>query len=126
MPVLDTSVLVGVQRGEPAAERLHRRLEKMGGTLWIPSVAWMEYLAGIPPVHHAAFDDALDEFATIAVFDRAAALAAARMQYLLLRAGKRKGWTDIQIAAVAYVLAEPLATTDNDFDDIPGIQVLHP
>lgn len=126
MPVLDTSLLIGIQRGEEPAKRLQKKLEGLGRTLWVPTVAWMEYLAGIPPRHHDAFDEALDRFAALAPFDRAAALAAARMQYLLLREGKRKGWADIQIAAVAYTLAEPIATMDRDFDDIPGVRVLRP
>lgn len=126
MPVVDTSVLVGVQRRDREALQLHDRCIQGAGPVWIPAAAWMEYLAVIPPAKHAVFDEEMEKFAVIAEFDREMAVVAARMQYNLLQSGHRKGWTDIQIAATAHVLAEPVVTMDRDFDIIPGIEVLHP
>jgi predicted nucleic acid-binding protein len=49
---------------------------------------------------------------------------AARLQADMKRSGTPLGWHDLQIAAAAMYLREPLVSNDKVFAKVPGLQLL--
>jgi predicted nucleic acid-binding protein len=126
MPVLDASFLIGVERGHRGASDLAKQLAENRRPLWIPAIAWMEYLTGIHPERQRLAIGMLAEMGTLVPFDRAMAELGATIQDGFLRAGRRLGWNDVQVAATALRLQEPLVTFDRDFSGIAGLRVITP
>lgn len=126
MPVIDTSFLIRLTRGDAGCVRLSSQLATQRQALWIPAAVWAEFLAGFGPEDRAAARDILREAGTFAPFDQNVADMAAALQHNAMSSGKRRGWHDIQVAATALHLREPLVTTDQGFAGIDGLVLLSP
>lgn len=126
MVVLDASVLIEVDRRRPAATRLVERMESSALPFSVPATALMEFLTGFEPDEQREKSRILQRRARVVPFAVEVAELAARLQTSLLAAGLRRSWSDVQVAATALHLGEPLATMDRDFEDIPGLQFLRP
>lgn len=126
MTVLDASFLIALERGNPKAITSAERLASERTPLWIPAVAWMELLSGAPPARQAEAAKRLADIGSCVPLSREIAEVGATLQCGLVRAGRRLGWNDVQVAATALHLQQPLVTFDRDFSGIAGLQVLKP
>jgi predicted nucleic acid-binding protein len=126
MPVLDSSFLVALERGNRKAILLSEKLTSERRALWIPAVAWMEVLSGAPQGREAATGELLSEIGSFVPLTRSMAETGAVLQGSLARAGKRVGWNDLQVMATALELGEPVVTLDRDFSGIAGLKVIRP
>lgn len=126
MPVLDASYLVALEKGNRNVIALAQDLTLQRRALWIPAVVWMEVLAGAPQERRASAGGRLAEIGSCVPLTREIAELGAVLQGGLARAGKRMGWNDIQVAATALSLREPVVTLDRDFSGIAGLEVVRP
>jgi predicted nucleic acid-binding protein len=110
VPVLDTTFLIDLKRGLPAALAALEHLERGGEPLVVPMQAAIEYAAGItaPPEAFAELSEAFD----LSAMNEAAALVAAELAQRALDLGNFPGWADIQIAADAHRRETYLVTAD--------------
>ncbi|MHB8632558.1 MAG: type II toxin-antitoxin system VapC family toxin [Thermoplasmatota archaeon] len=122
MTVLDTSFLIALERGDDRARHCLQKIE--GSPMRVPAIAWIEFLGVKKGVARQRATARLSAGATLAPLDAQVAERAIDLQAALLEAGKRLGWNDVQIAATALQLGEPLATFDDAFAGVPGLTVV--
>lgn len=123
MTVLDTSVLVGVERGDEAAQALVEELRSRGDEVRVPGAVWTEYLSGFDPLTREEARSTLEASVRFEPLTRALADEAARLQHELHVAGEPLGWHDLQVAVTALHYDEPVATRDEAFEVVPGLAV---
>ena len=70
--------------------------------------------------------DMLAGAGTFAAFAKETAELAPAIQHTALVAGHRRGWNDIQVAATALQLREPMVTVDQRFAGIDGLRLVVP
>lgn len=121
MAVLDTTVLVALEKGSTEASDTYLRLSEEGEPVRLPSAAWTEYLSGFDPVDRDEARETLEASVTFEPFTRRLADEAARLQFELMRAGDPLGWHDIQVATTALHYDEPLVSSDERFQAVPGL-----
>ncbi|MEK6976062.1 MAG: type II toxin-antitoxin system VapC family toxin [Candidatus Thermoplasmatota archaeon] len=126
MAVIDCSYLIALERGDKRAQTLQLRLEREGHSVRIPAPAWYEFLIGFRAKLRPAVAEAFRGSSILVAFDSALAVEAARVQDLMLAAGSQLSIPDLFIAATATALNEPLVTLDLAFDEVPGLEVIHP
>jgi predicted nucleic acid-binding protein len=97
--VLDTTFLVDLTRGEPAAHAALDELLSSGETLLVPSIVLVEYLAGSSRRDAAA--ERVRGAADVLPFTEEDALEAARLAAEAFREGRFPGWTDVMIGGFA-------------------------
>lgn len=124
MPVLDTSFLIAVERREPDAQDLMNQFQEAGDLLCVPTAVWVEYLTGVTPRVRAQAANILARATEVVAFDETVADRAILLQDELMRTGRRLGWHDLQVAATALHRHDALATRDEGFADVEGLQVL--
>lgn len=123
MAVLDTTFLIAVERGDPRAVEGYAGLVEGPDALRVPAAVWTEYLSGFDPGRRPEARRVLEAAVTFEPFARVLADEAARLQHELLRAGAAVGWHDLQVAATALHYDEPLVTSDDRFERVPGLAV---
>ncbi|HLF17166.1 MAG TPA: type II toxin-antitoxin system VapC family toxin [Candidatus Thermoplasmatota archaeon] len=124
MAVLDTSYLIALERGDKAAVALQRRLE--GGAIRVPAIAWIEFLSVKVGTARQRAAAQLARGASLVPLDGAIVERAVDLQAALLESGRRLGWNDLQVAATALQLGEPLVALDGAFSEVPGLVVVRP
>ncbi len=125
MTCLDTSFLIALERRVPAAVGLMREWQGSSAPI-VPMVVWMEYLAGLRPALWSEAQRIVSRSATLVPFGQAEAHRAAVLQQACVASGRRRQWTDLQVAATAVEAGVALVTLDADFLDIPGLDVMVP
>ena len=124
MAVLDTSFLIDLERERPSALKRLKALEADGVPLRVPPATWIEYLARLDPPRRAAVQKEMESSTFFEPLGREMADQAVRLQAELSQRGKPMGWHDLQIAAAALFLREPLVSNDGVFHQVPGLEVL--
>jgi predicted nucleic acid-binding protein len=124
MAILDTNLLVGLQKGNASARKLVQEQVAGQAILRIPAVAWVEFLSALPDQARREAERRLSGSTQFVAFDFAHAQVAVKLQHDLMVAGMRLGWSDAQIAATAIQAGEPLLSNDVAFDRVPGLQRL--
>lgn len=99
MPVLDTSLLIDLERRLPVAQDALRRLVAQGGPLWVPAQAAIEFLHGQEDQVRALHR--LEESFRLVALDGATILETAYLTRAAQKRGAVPQWPDAQIAAVA-------------------------
>lgn len=126
MAVLDTSFLIALDRGETRAQDLLRRLNEDGEPLLVPAAVRVEYLCGLREETRERAARLLDRATGLAPMDPTTVDRAVLLQAELMAQGRRLGWHDLQVAAMAMQSHDVLVTKDGDFDGILGLLVLRP
>lgn len=124
MAVLDTTFLIDLERGSVPAQRRLRILESDSAPLRIPAAVWIEYLAGLTVPQKAVARGWLEAGASFQPVTREIAEEAVRLHGSLARAGSRLSWHDLQVAATASHLREPLVTNDANFRSLSELEIL--
>lgn len=124
MVVLDTTFLIALEQESPPARQRLRALEAEGAPLRVPAATWIEYLFALEPPRRAAAVARLEAGSSFQPVTREIADEAVRLQASLSRAGRRVAWHDLQVAATARYLREPLVTNDAAFRGIPDLELL--
>jgi predicted nucleic acid-binding protein len=127
--LIDTSIFVAAERGK--LDLQPELAKRAGDWLGMAAVTAAELLEGVEhadtPARRLKRSAEAEQFiATLAVvpFDVAVAREYARLRALLRAAGTAVGIHDLQIAATALVLGQPVATRDErSFPRIPGLKV---
>lgn len=122
--ILDTGVLVAVERGAPLAAAAI----PADADIALAAITASELLVGVlladPPrrdARQALVDDVLETFDVIA-FDADIARHHAELLAHTRAAGQRRGAHDLQIAATARATGRTVITTDrDDFEGLPGV-----
>ena len=112
MAVLDSSLLIDLERGQAAASRALRRLVDRSEPLLVPAQVAIEYLCGL--------EDAVQglhrlngSFVVVGV-GQEQILEAARLGRRAREAGARPGWADLQVAGLATIEDTFVITADPD------------
>lgn len=110
MPVLDTTLLIGLERRAPPALRALERARE-DGPLLVPAHTLLEYLSGmdnaLAELHH------LNEAFQVVHTDDGQVLRGAELRARARQAGRdRPHWGDIHIAAVASLEGTYVITTN--------------
>jgi predicted nucleic acid-binding protein len=128
--VIDTSVLIDIERGPAAIETLTARTRRTAGMIAAITLAEMrlgEHLAS-PAVRaraRAEFVDAVAARFTVLPFGAAEAEEYARLSAWLRRAGTPIGDHDLQIAATAIAGSHQLMTLNKaEFGRVPGLTLV--
>lgn len=124
MVVLDSTFLIDLQRGRRGAAETLEDLLRAGHALRVPAAAWVEYLSAFPEPGLGPAMRALEARATFVAFDRGVAEAAAALQHDLSARGRPLAPHDLQVAATALRLDEPLVSNDRAFRRVRGLVVL--
>lgn len=125
--VLDTSVVIGFLRGNrPDVEFMTSALQKRSAAL--TSVTVFELKAGIMPESKRDLKlDKLFRYLTVLPLDLPAALAAARVENRLRKAGTVIGAPDTLIAGICLSRDLPLVTGNlKHFKLVEGLKVISP
>ena len=128
MLCLDTSFLIDYLHGRDHA--LSFLEARPNAEYVVPTLALWELYAGAKRSDKqgdsiAAIDDSLDWIDVIG-FSRSAAQEGARIRARLFDQGKQINAVDVLIAGVALDHGADLVATDRDFDNVDGLNVLHP
>ncbi len=128
MLCLDTSFLIDYLHGRDHA--LSFLEARPNAEYVVPTLALWELYAGAERSDKqgdsiAAIDDSLDWIDVIG-FSRSAAQEGARIRAQLFDQGKQINAVDVLIAGVALDCGGDLVATDRDFDNVDGLNVLHP
>jgi predicted nucleic acid-binding protein len=118
--VLDTTLLVDLQRGSAKALAALRQLNP---PLHVPAVVWTEFLVGLPPLERQRAAAKLEASVVFEAYGREIAEGAARLGYEMAQEGNVLGIADLQVAATALHLGEPLVSNDASFRRVPGLDV---
>lgn len=124
MAVLDSSFLIDVERQQKRALALLSELVEAGAPLRVPPASWIEYLSRIDPSKRPAAIRQLESSVVFEPLGREMADEAVRIQADLAARGAPLGWHDLQIAAVAAFLREPLISNDRGFRVVAGLEIL--
>lgn len=122
MVVLDTTFLIALERGDKKAAQLYDELLSAGEAIRVPAAVWVEYLSPMDAAVRRKARSTLEGAALFEAFDRETADEAVDLQNELFAAGRRLGWHDVQIAALARLKREPLVSNDAALADLPGIE----
>lgn len=125
MVVLDSPFLIDLQQAMPAALRRLEALERAAAPIRVPAAAWIEYLSGLMPDVRVEAIRRLEAAASFEPFTREFADEAVRIQAELAAQGGVMGWHDLQIAATASYLREPLVSNDRSFRKVAGLALLN-
>ena len=124
--VLDTSVLIAIERGADV-----KVLQDLGFVLPTPVLAEFEYglrrMSAQSSKRGWKVLEALLSVSEVAGFDSRAASKHAELKATLAHLGKPRSGTDLLIASIAASWGLQLVTTDRkaQFESIPGVKV-HP
>ncbi len=124
MVVLDTSLLIDLERDVPNAWGLIDGFANGREHMRVPAAVWIEYLAAMTSLPRTRAVEELQASVTFEPFSRELAEEAVVLQHDLFACGSPLGWHDLQVAATARWHHEVLATRDAGFKDIPGLRVL--
>jgi len=122
---LDSTFLIDLLKGEPAAAAKMREIESLGEPMSLPAPCLTEILLGAHFKGGGLLKDTLDVVSRLDVLDVDAAVAgeAGRLGAELLKRGQSLPTTDLLIAAAARLHGQVLLTRDTDFARIPGLAV---
>lgn len=110
MAVLDTSLLIDLERGQSSARKALDWLLARDEPLLVPAQVAIEYLAGVDdPVQ--GLHRLNSSFAVVGV-GQEQILEASRVGRRALVEGHRPGWGDLQIAALALLEGSLIVTAD--------------
>ncbi len=125
MRCLDSTFLVDLLKGDPAAAAKMREIEALAEPVSLPAPCLTEVLLGAHFKGGALLRDTLDVVSRMDILDVDAAVAgeAGRLGAELLRRGHGLPTTDLLIAAAARLHSQVLVTRDTDFARIPGLAV---
>ena len=125
MRCLDSSFVVDLLAGQPAALRKAQELEASGVRLSITVPAMAEILMGAHFRGGTYLRKALELLAGLDVLpaDGAVAAEAGELGAELLRRGRRAAAADLLIAATARLNGKILVTRDDAFSKVPGLAV---
>jgi len=121
----DTSVFVARETGRPT------RVDLLPARLAVSIISIGELRAGVLAAADVATRDVriatlIDALGLEAIpIDGPVAEAWARLRGALHNAGRRMPANDSWIAATALSLGVPVVSQDDDFDDLPGLSVIH-
>ena len=123
---IDTSVLIAAERGGT----LEDYLEAGEGPFYVPPHAAAEFLMGVLLVKnpHTAttarrfYEDQVRPL--IDVFGETEAETLASLNVALRKSGQQMGFYDATIAAMALARQDSLMTADNDYDRVPGLDLV--
>lgn len=124
MTVLDTTILIALERGNAKAEGLLKELEARAEPLRIPVAVWVEFLSTFGAAVRAEAIRRLERAGSFVPFTRELADEAARLQHELAREGRALGWHDLQVAATAVYVREALVSSDRSFRGVPGLDLV--
>ncbi len=122
---LDSTFLIDLLKGDPAATAKMREIEALGEAVSLPAPCLAEVLLG---AHFRGGDllrvtlDVVERLDVLEV-DAVVAGEAGRLGAELLRRGESLPTTDLLIAAAARLSGQILVTRDTDFARIPGLAV---
>ena len=119
MTVVDTSVLIDHAMGDPAAVLA---VQQVTDVVRVPAVVWVQFLAGVPAGKRQQAQVQLQRATHFVPFDLPIAKRALALQAELMAGGMRLSWSDLQVAATALHLDEPLLARDADFGRVPGLR----
>jgi predicted nucleic acid-binding protein len=122
---VDSSFVIDVLRGDPAAKAKAERLEAAGGKHAIAAPAVAEVLMGAYCAGGLKLRRALEVIESLSVMDidGTVALEAASMGADLMRAGTPLALPDLLVAASAKLAGQTLLSRDGGFARIPGLAV---
>ena len=125
MRCLDSTFLIDLLKGDPAASAKMKEIESLGEPVSLPSPCLTEVLLGAHFKGGALLRDTLDAVGRLDILevDAAVAAEAGRLGAELLRRGRSLPTTDLLIAAAARLSGRVLVTRDTDFARIPGLAV---
>lgn len=125
MRCLDSTFLIDLLKGDPAASAKMKEIESLGEPVSLPSPCLTEVLLGAHFKGGALLRDTLDAVGRLDILevDAAVAAEAGRLGAELLRRGRSLPTTDLLIAAAARLSGRVLVTRDPDFARIPGLAV---
>ena len=110
MPVLDTTFLIDLQRGNERARSLLEAMAEAGEDMVVPAQVAVEFLSGVrDPV---AALRRLEAAFTLAPADRDHALVAAGLAREARARGAFPGWADVNVAAHARLEATFVLTAN--------------
>lgn len=115
---------MALDQGKPRADVLLGRLLDEEAPLRVPAAAWVEFLSGVNEAHRTASEAVLQAATLFHPFGVVEARAAVSIQSALRVAGRPLAWSDLQIAATAITLGEPLVSNDQAFRRVPGLDVV--
>jgi tRNA(fMet)-specific endonuclease VapC len=126
--IVDTGVLIGVERGELDPVVLHKRDDD----ICIAAVTAAELLTGVelaPDAHYVQRQEFVEDvLALVPVEDYTLEVARAHARLLahVRRSGTPRGAHDLVVAATAAATARTVMTTDTRarFDDLPGVRAV--
>jgi len=125
---VDSSFVIDVLRGTPAALAKSREMDSKGEAKFLTTPVLYEVSAGLLLTRSrseaAAFRGLASRFA-ILPFDEPSAIKAAEIRAELMRLGRPKAHVDVMIAGIASAHGHTLMTRDNDLLDISRSVDLH-
>jgi predicted nucleic acid-binding protein len=89
----------------------------------VPAAVWVEFLFGIDLGRLEQARQELLGRAQLHAFGPVEAMEAVHLQRELREAGRLLAWHDLQVAATARAVREPLVSNDKAFRGIPGLDV---
>jgi predicted nucleic acid-binding protein len=125
MRCLDTSFLIDLLKGLPAAAEKARAMDAVGERLSVPAPVLTEVLRGAYFKGGKELHETLELMASldVLVVDDEVAAEAGRMGAELLKRGNDVGTIDLLIAATAKLNRRILVTRDSSFYGIPDVAV---
>jgi len=124
MVALDSSFLIDVLRGYPAALEALDRLEQTEPVLFVPAPVAAELWEGAIRSGTTEEVGLMLDLLPVLPLDLASARRAAELRAELALNGRTIGVVDAMIAAIAMVNGKTLITGDADFASIPELRVL--
>jgi len=121
--VLDTDFLIALGHRRPGAMARSDHFLEEAMLTRVPAIVWLEFLIGVAPEQRLRVRARLAGSTTLHPFGSEEAERALDIQTLLSEAGTPMSWNDLQVAASALVVGEPLVTNDKAFQRVPGLQV---
>ncbi len=123
--VVDTSVLIELERDPNAATRLPEGRRFVALVSLAELQVGVEYGQGTVRVQREAFVELVSREFEVVIPSLDIAKRVGRISYLLRTGGKLIGAHDIWIAATAMALGEPVITADvQDFQRVDGLSVI--
>ena len=123
--VVDTSVLIELERNPSAATRLPEGRRFVALVSLAELQVGVEYAQGTARGQRASFFDLVNREFEVVMPSIEIAKRVGRISYLLRTGGKLVGAHDIWIAATAMMLGEPVLTADvHSFQRVDGLTVL--
>lgn len=121
--MVDTNFLVDVEAERPGALATLDRIVVREEDLRVPAAVWVEFLAGANPGRRSGLEQALQAGTYLHPFGEAEAREAVALHRELMDLGRPLKWHDLQVAATARLLGEPLVSNDQAFRHVPRLEV---